>query len=323
MLLCVGGLFGSCGAPSSDADPPVSAPLPPAPGLPELSRDRAPSLDSDRVIMLLPPAPDGSSWSLGGRDPNTEDAQFFDLGGDSATRGQDGGITFWRHPGHALRYASGGLEGRTARFNIRAGGGSQTYTWNSGARESGFLASPRDLTNFEATAYLRVWGYTGVHVFIGWVLRGGRHSVAEGAEASCTGMMLPFGSEPPIAYRELNHPYYDQIALTPRFPFQLNEGRWLAMKVVSYRIEGGTKNLLYLDDDPFDVRGEPRNAFRLYAQWNDRDGVSSGQYRQAATWGGWVTTLRVDGWNEVELAILSVREIIPPVVSNAVVPWSR
>ncbi|MGA9520094.1 MAG: hypothetical protein WBV82_01440, partial [Myxococcaceae bacterium] len=145
-------------------------------------------------------------------------------------------------------------------------------------------------------------------------LRGGRHSVANRAEASCTGIMMPFGSEPPLAYRELNHPDYDQIALTPRFPFQLSEGRWLAIKVVSYRIEGGTQNLLYLDDDPFVGNGEPRNVFRLYAQWEDRDGGSTGQYRRAATWGGWVTTLRVDGWKHVDVAILSAREIIPPVV---------
>jgi hypothetical protein len=84
------------------------------------------------------------------------------------------------------------------------------------------------------------------------------------------------------------------------------------MKVLSYRVARGTRNLLYLDDDPFDAKGAPRNAFRLYAAWDDRDGVPTGHYDQAAIWGGWVTTLRVDGWNRVDVAILSAREVMPP-----------
>ncbi len=323
-LLCLGCSVAACGSPTTERrsefeDGAVRR----GPGLTAFMPDRAPRLDSDGVVMLHRPSPNGSSWSLGERDPNAEDPQFFDLGGDSAIRGAEGGVTFWRHSGHALRYATGGLEGRTARFNIKASGGEQTYTWKSGASEEGFLGSARDLTNFEATAYLRVWGYTGVHGFIGWTLRGGRHSAAESEAASCTGMVLPFGDGPPMAYRELSHPLYDNIVLTPRFPFRVEEGRWLAIKVVSYRVSGGTRNLLYLDDDPFDAGGTPRNAFRLYARWDDRDGELTGQYSQAATWGGWMTTLRVDGWNHVDVAILSAREVIPPLFSMVLRPPAR
>jgi hypothetical protein len=44
----------------------------------------------------------------------------------------------------------------------------------------------------------------------------------------------------------------------------------------------------------------------------DQDGVNSGRYTQAATWGGWITTLRIDGWRQVDFSILSAREIVPP-----------
>jgi hypothetical protein len=325
VLLALGWLALACSGPFPDAPPPeapppappasLSRPLALAPGLqtPAAADTRpALALDSDGVLMLLPPAPQGSSWSLGGRDPNSEDPRYFDLDGDSATRGEEDGIVYWSNPGHTLRYASGEPDGRTARFNIKASGGTQTYTWQSGAREQGYLSSPQDLRNFEATAYVRVRGATGADTSMSWKLRGGRHSGSDGASASCTGMLVPSGDESPAAYRELNHPHYDHVELAPRFPFRLQEGRWLAVKVVSYLVEGGTRNLLYLDGDPFDAEGRPRNGFRLYTEWDDRDGVPTGQYDQAATWGGWVNTFRVDGWQQVDLAILSAREIIPP-----------
>ncbi|MGA9520989.1 MAG: hypothetical protein WBV82_05970 [Myxococcaceae bacterium] len=53
--------------------------------------------------------------------------------------------------------------------------------------------------------------------------------------------------------------------------------------------------------------------FRLYTEWTDRDGENTGLYSTAATWASWVTSFRVDGWREVDFAILSAREIIPPV----------
>ena len=73
-----------------------------------------------------------------------------------------------------------------------------------------------------------------------------------------------------------------------------------------------TYNALYVDTTPFDASGHPTNQFRLYEEWVDHDGVNTGKYSQAALWGGWRQTLRIDGWQAYDLAILSAREILPP-----------
>ncbi len=269
-------------------------------------------LDSDGVVMLFPPNPNGSSWNLGGRDPNTVDRTYFDLGGDKATPATENGISFWTTTGHKVSYASGAPDGVTVRLNIKASGGTQTYTWRNGAATHGYISNPRDLKNFEATAYVRVRDHNRTHTSMSWKVRGGRHTGSNPALSSCTGMQVPYEKGSPRFLRELDHPDYDYINLTPRFPYLLQEGKWLAVKMVSYLVGNGTKNLLYLDTDPFDANGKPRNDFRLYAEWIDRDGVDTGEYTRAATWGGWLTTFRVDGWRKVDFAILSAREIVPP-----------
>jgi len=272
----------------------------------------APQLDADGVIMALPPHPEGSSWSLGTQDPNRVDPEFFDMEGDPATRHTEGGLTYWSTPGHVVTYRSGMPDGRTVRLHMRPGGGTQTYTWLNGAREHGYIGTPRDLKNFEATAYVRVRDFNGTHTSMSWKMRGGLHLKADETLGSCVGMGVPHGDKPAPAFRELNHPFYDYVNLTPHFPYSLQEGEWLAVKIVSYGVEGGTRNLLSLDTEPFDAQGRPRNEFRLYTEWMDRDGEDTGLYSQAATWASWVTSFRVDGWRAVDFAILSAREVIPP-----------
>ncbi len=265
----------------------------------------------DGVGMLFPAEPDGSSFHLGADDP-TDAEPRFGMEGDEATPGTEAGIEYWSTAGHRVTYASGKPAGKTVRLHFRPGGGQQSFTWRDGALENGYIGSPRDLLNFEATVFVRVHEDNGTHHSMSWKLRGGEHTKPETARSSCVGMGVPFGGVAPQAYRELDHPTYDHLALTPFFDYQLEEGRWLGVKVVSYLVEGGTRNLLFLDTDPFDASGRPRNQFRLFTEWFDRDGESTGHYDRAATWAGWETTFRVDGWRRVDFAYPSAREIVPP-----------
>lgn len=271
-----------------------------------------PPLDADGVAMLFPSNPNGASWSLGNRNPNTVDSAYFDLNGDSATAGSANGVSYWTTTGHKVSYASGAPDGVTIRLNIKASGGSQRYTWRNGGPTNGYLGNAKDLKNVEATVYARVNNFNNTHDSMTWKLRGGKHSSSNAALSSCVGMGVPYGGDAPTAAREFDHPKYDNVKLTPKFPYQLQAGKWVGVKVVSYNIPGGAKNLLYLDTDPFDTTGKPRNNFRLYTEWVDKEGVSTGRYNKAATWGGWVTTFRVDGWRRLDFTRLSAREIIPP-----------
>jgi hypothetical protein len=262
--------------------------------------------------MLFPSHPSGSSWALGSQDPNTTDPLFWEMNGPGATRGTEHGLTYWTAAGQRVTYASGQPDGKTVRLYIRPGGGQQSLTWRSGADSAGYIGTPQDLLNFEATIYVRVHENNGTHKSMSWKMRGGKHTRPEVARASCVGMDVPFGGLAPRAFRELDHPTYDHVTHTPRFPYQLQEGQWLGVKVVSYLVEGGTRNLLFLDTEPFQADGTPRNGFRLYTEWMDRDGESTGHYAKAATWAGWETTFRVDGWRRVDFALPSAREILPP-----------
>ncbi len=268
-------------------------------------------LDADGVGMLFPGESDGSSFHLGAGDP-TQSEPFFGIEGDPATPGTEAGVPYWSTAGHRVTYASGKPAGRTVRLHLRPSGGEQSFTWRDGAGSSGFIGNPDDLLNLEATVYVRVHGDNGTHHSMSWKMRGGEHVKPETARSSCVGMDVPFGGVAPQAFRELDHPTYDHVALAPLFDYQLEEGRWLGVKVVSYLVDGGTRNLLFLDTDPFDPDGTPRNQFRLFTEWYDRDGESTGHYDRAATWAGWETTFRVDGWQRVDFAYPSAREIVPP-----------
>lgn len=268
-------------------------------------------LDADGVLMLATPNPNGASWRLGTQDPNQVSSTYFVNYGDAPTKVVEGPLTFWTTTGEVITYSDGSPDGRTARFYMRPGGGTQRYGWNSGAQQYGYLATAKDLKNFEATAYVRVRGNLGKHVSMSWLLRGGSHSSNQPDFSSCTGLQIPWTGQSAKAFREYTHPNYDYVYLTPKFSYAFSEGRWLGTKVLSWNVTGGTMNRLYLDTDPFDAQGKPRNNFRLYLEWNDRN-TDTGRYTVAATWGGWQTSMRIDGWRNTDFTLLSAREILPP-----------
>jgi hypothetical protein len=71
-------------------------------------------------------------------------------------------------------------------------------------------------------------------------------------------------------------------------------------------------NRLYVDPAPFDRSGHPRNDWCLLGVHVDVDGQRTGRYSQAVDWGGWITTVRADGVHDADFALLSAREIQPP-----------
>jgi hypothetical protein len=127
-------------------------------------------------------------------------------------------------------------------------------------------------------------------------------------------MTLGPGTAGPVARfgKELVHPRYDYVPLEPRFAATLADDRWLGYKLVSYAVPGQPArvvNRLYLDAEPFDAHGRPRNRWRLLSEYVDVDGVATGQYDRVVDWGGWQTTLRVDGVESIDVAVYSLRPI--------------
>jgi len=136
--------------------------------------------------------------------------------------------------------------------------------------------------------------------------------------ASCTMMTFQSASTGAVARfgKELTHPIYDFVKLTPAFDAALTANRWFGLKLLSYSAPGRPArviNRLYLDGAPFDpATGRPRNNWQLFSEYVDGEGVSTGKYDKLADWGGWQTTLRTDGVNSLDFALISLREVRPP-----------
>ena len=272
--------------------------------------------DVDGVQEKYPTLSGGTTFRLGNSNPNS--TAGFEVQKDTATSHTEGNLHYWSFHGTPVNYASGG-SGNTARLNIRASGGSQTYTWKDGAISHGYIGNSKDIKNCEMTVFVRVHNNLGVHTSMALKLRGGNHTGSSDPHASCVEMDVPYGSGGPRAARELNHPDYDYVNLTAKFSYHVTDGKWLGLKVVSANTPDGKGvfNKLYLDTDPWDSLGKPRNNWVLYSDWTDTTGKSTGQYSQAAIWGGWVYTVRIDGWDQTDFALPSIREIDPTTVFTA------
>lgn len=282
------------------------------PALPSSLSAATPPLDRAGVVQLYPSAP-GSSFILGAENPNHTSRLRIEKN-VRAEPGQDGPVDYWSFAAYPLDYSSGG-SGKTARLHIYASGSVQNYTWRN---NGGFLSTPSDLKNQEFTAYVRVRGvFDPKRASVSLKIRGGQHKREAPALASCTMMTFADRRGPGVARfgKELNHPDYDYVKLKPRTFAALEDGRWVGLKLVSFTPQGSSDrvvNRLYVDAQPFLADGRPRNDFVLFSEYIDRAGVSTGKYETLASWGGFQTTLRVDGVDFVDVAILSVREIAAP-----------
>jgi hypothetical protein len=307
-----------CGSSNASPEPEPEPGPAPSPVLPEPPTPNA-GVDEDRVVKLYPDAA-GHAFRLGDADPNIDGGLTIEEGA-RALPGVDGAVAYWTVDAYPFEYTEDGEMGKTARLHISSPGASQMYDWQT---QSGFIAGPDDLGDQEFTAYVRVHGiFDPEHAAFELKVRGGAHSDDNPPLASCSLMTFATGAAQGVSRfaKELDHPLYDYVNLPLRFSTSLGEGRWYGLKLVSYADPARPDrviNRLYVDDNPFAADGSPTNAFRLLTEYVDRAGVSTGRYDRLVNWRGFLTTLRIDGVDSVDVARLSARAISPPDESAAV-----
>jgi hypothetical protein len=270
-------------------------------------------LDPDGVRMLHPTKVGGETWRLGSSDPNT--ATNFEVEDDTkVTKVTEGSFSFWNVLSHPLSYASGGT-GWTTRLHIYASGTrTQVYNWKT---QKGWLATPADLKNQEYTLYARGHGVLDASRLADTLkIRGGRHTT-DGDLASCTMMLFAGPKASSIARfgKELHHPDYDYVKLTPTSPQSLTDNTWYGLKLVSYQRAGEATQVhyeLWIDFTPFDATGKPKNTWAKFSEYLDVEGKDTGDYTKLADWGGMITTFRTDGWHDLDFTLISLREIVAP-----------
>jgi hypothetical protein len=310
-------LLAVAAVPGCGGGEPASRETPELPSLPPVAPEAPPptnaGMDEDRVVKLYPDAP-GTAFRLGNTDPNLDPGLTIEEG-LAAVAGAEGNVAYWTVDTYAFQYTEGSEMGKTARFHISSPAASQMFDWQT---QSGFIAGPDDLGDQEFTAYVRVRGiFDPERAGFELKIRGGAHSDDNPPLASCSMMTFATTSAPGVSRfgKELDHPLYDYVNLPPRFATSLTEGRWFGLKLVSYedpQRSDRVVNQLYVDHDPFAPDGTPNNQFRLLSEYVDRAGVSTGRYDTLVDWRGFLTTLRVDGVDSIDIARLSARAIEVP-----------
>lgn len=270
-------------------------------------------LDADGVALLFPAAP-GVSFRLGSSDPRSTRGIVIEKGTPIQAK-REGPWRFWNLPSHPLTYASGG-EGWTSRLHVHASGEAQRFTWRD---QQGFLSSPGDIRNMEFTVYVRVHGILDPgRAAVTLKVRGGRHTSAQPDLASCAMLTFGPGRRGTVSRfgKELTHPLYDYVPLASRCPASLKADVWYGLKLVCWDETGPPARSifrLYVDVDPIEAgTGRPSNHWELLSEYVDEEGKLTGRYAKRVGWGGWETTLRTDGFRDIDFALISLREISPP-----------
>jgi hypothetical protein len=244
----------------------------------------------------------GSKYFLGKKDPNTDPELQIDAkkqDGKKATKMTQDGITFWRIISRKGKFASTGKDNWTSRTHI-------VITESNGtpiigikkAKQKGFLVSPKDFRDLEFTVICRINDIKDNDETFSLKIRGGPHVKKKEHTLCCEGM-VPYLSEREKLYsREMTHPDYEFEKVDMMGEFPKRGEKWIGLKLISYNTtfhnHPGVHMEMYVDNDPLDQNGQPRNKWAK--MWSFTDENSN-----APTWGGKYETLRVDMCESVDI----------------------
>jgi hypothetical protein len=265
-------------------------------------------LDENGVKMLFPSKQGGPAYFYKMTD-NIEGSKFIETDGNKATQMTDGAITFQRLKSDVVHYSSM-PDGKTCRVNINGGGfiSKQAHTWKDNPTPE-FIWTPNDSKNYEFTYYFRANGKMHEHTECSTKNRGGIHTGSNDPHASTFELSLKIGQSELKCSKEYNHPDYEFDSTTKASDNLSHSDKWIARKTVVWTQSDGNVNAEdYVDWDPFDVAGKPKNNF---VKLQSKVFKSTSKYPKAPTWGGMATS-RIDGHNSIDYSIISIREIIPP-----------
>jgi hypothetical protein len=222
------------------------------------------------------------------------------------------GITYKRLTAGPITYGNN-VQGKTVRINVNAGSfiATQAYNWKN---TPGYIWTPADSRNVEFTYYFRLVNLVQSHTTCSSKMRGGIHSGTTDPRASCfeTTMFINGGESNKIesAY-EYNHPDYVFSGITPLIPNSSKANIWIGRKTICWNGSDGKVHVEeYIDWTPFDSSGKPTNKWQKFFT-QVFAGTSTNSYTKIPTWGG-MYTYRQDGFQYVDIAIISIREIVPP-----------
>ena len=194
-------------------------------------------------------------------------------------------------------------------------------------RKRGFMGKRSDWRNVEVTAYLKMIQFTSNDSYLQFTVRGGPHH-SDGARCNGVGLCasLSAGGEV-ILEKEYEHTKSAGGARTGPVPVITDfHNRWIGMKSVVYdRANGNPYIEFWLDRAAnniwervgfgFDNNGKEITGAEDNGTWSaipPQHNECGGEDNEKITWGGPGVIFKIQGINRLDLAKMSVREILPP-----------
>lgn len=279
--------------------------------------------DKNGVQMLFKSKGMGGQYYLSDSD-NIKEGKFITTDRNDAEKKTEGNIAFWRVSAKDVHYSDHSI-GKTVRVNINAGGGLDGHQQNTWEDNPKYIWTNDDSENAEFTYYIRCsgkisgHGTAANHVTCSSKFRGGIHTGNHDPRASCCELVLRVGEgNTSLNYNfEYNHPdYLNDEDGTKKL--QANNdtqiGKWFGRKTIVWTNSNGKSVTArdYVDLDPFNANGKPKNNWKPLQEkiftTADKKTQDGRNYNVPPLWGGMFTS-RVDGFQIVDYAIVSIREI--------------
>lgn len=282
-----------------DNNPPPPPPPPPVTG----------NIGPDGVMQIYPTANGGTEFYLG---ENPDKSKFnVSYGGGSHlpySKKKEGSLTYFNTTGSPITYHSGSPPGRSTRLDIYPDGGiwgnKTKYSWDN---NPGYLYTPKGIKSGEFTSYIRVHQDLGTHQAYAHKI-GGRD---EDAIRSLIEAVYPTAthSTMQINYNYAHFPYVNAKPNIKFNPPKLTVEKWVGFKTIrKVATDGKSSNIeMWVDLDPFDSNGKPKNGWKLAAMYLDKG--TPGYKNIACTWACHKDLIRVDGFGLVDFTRISDREI--------------
>jgi len=291
--------------------------------------DSGGELDNDKIKKFYKTDTTMPSWYMSETDPNQDPE--LDLDGD---KGRDSKWVPKPHPTLGKIFSAKSREGGlasggtqlTMRIHVTPLGskGIQDSDKNEKGyhdmiKKRGYIISPQDFKNFEQTMILRLRGITKEKGRISHKQHGGIHTGNDDPRASCLGMIIQFKEDDDrLAELELFHPEYQFYKVKKQIAginMKSLENQWLGTKCISLVKGDDVEETLLVNLNPFAPDGSiNNNNWQIYSQFTFSKGVKSTDGEAITitpTWGGMVTTWRINEVKEVDVYSASIRSVIP------------
>lgn len=269
-------------------------------------------LGPDGVAQIYADAPKGSKVYMGNSGKFDEKIFNVSYGRNSHIdyeAKKQGKLNYFTTEGSKINYHSGAQSGRSTRIDTYAGGGMWSndtdYSWKD---NPGYLYNEKGTLNSEFTTYIRVHGDMGTHQAYAHKI-GGRD---EDALRSLAEMVYPTSGKREVAfnYNYAHFPYVHARAKTYGDLEEFGENfGWLALKTIHFVRDGYTHWEMWADFDPVADDGSLNNNWLLIAEYKDE---GCDEYDNIPlSWRAHKQVCRVDGFEQVDFALFSDREIDP------------